>query len=148
MSEELIARSPAMRRVLDLAARVAPSDATVLVTGESGAGKERVARYIHEASKRKKGPFLAVNCGALPEALLESELFGHQKGSFTGATADKEGLFEAAARGTLFLDEIGETSPGVQVKLLRALQERTVRRVGATRDVTVDVRVIAATNRD
>jgi transcriptional regulator with PAS, ATPase and Fis domain len=145
---ELVAKSPAMRRVLELAGRVAPTDATVLITGESGTGKERLARFLHERSKRSKGPMLAVNCGALPEPLLESELFGHVKGAFTGAASDKKGLFEAAAGGTLLLDEIGETSPAVQVKLLRALQEHRVRPVGSTREVPVDVRIIAATNRD
>lgn len=147
-ASELIAKSTSMRRVLELAARVAPSDATVLVTGESGSGKERLARFLHERSKRAKVPFLAINCGALPESLLESELFGYVKGAFTGASSDKKGLFEAATNGTLFLDEIGETSPQVQVKLLRALQEHTVRPVGATQDVVVNARIIAATNRD
>ena len=137
-----------MRRVLDLASRVAPSEATVLITGESGTGKERLARFLHARSRRAAGPFLAVNCGALPETLLESELFGHVRGAFTGAAAGRKGLFEAASGGTLFLDEIGETTPAVQVRLLRALQERTVRPVGASRDVAVDVRVVAATNRD
>ncbi|MBI4512206.1 MAG: sigma-54-dependent Fis family transcriptional regulator [Deltaproteobacteria bacterium] len=145
---ELVAKSSAMRRVLDLAGRVAPSDATVLLFGESGTGKERLARFIHERSKRRKGPFLAINCGALPESLLESELFGHVKGAFTGASADKKGLFEAASTGTLFLDEIGETSLQVQVRLLRALQEHSVRPVGSTKDVDVDARILAATNRD
>ena len=145
---DLVAKSPAMRRVLELGSRVAPSDATVLITGESGTGKERLARFIHERSKRSGGLFLAINCGALPETLLESELFGHVKGSFTGAMADKKGLFEAAKGGTLFLDEIGDTSANVQVRLLRVLQERNVRPVGATRDIPVDVRIIAATNRD
>ena len=145
---EIVARSPAMRRVLELADRAAPTEATVLVTGESGTGKERLARYLHAHSRRGTGPFVAINCGALPENLLESELFGYVKGAFTGAAADRQGLFEAAAGGTLFLDEIGETTPNVQVRLLRALQERTVRPVGATKDVPTDVRIIAATNRD
>jgi transcriptional regulator with PAS, ATPase and Fis domain len=145
---ELVAKSPAMRRLLELADRAAASEATVLVSGESGTGKERLARYLHGHSRRASGAFVAINCGGLPETLLESELFGHRKGSFTGATADKKGLFEAAAGGTLCLDEIGETSPAVQVRLLRALQEHTVRPVGATADIPVDVRIIAATNRD
>lgn len=147
-ADAVVAKSRGMRRLLDVAARVAGSDVTVLITGESGTGKERVAHFIHEHSSRATGPFLAVNCGALPESLLESELFGHVRGAFTGAAADKKGLFEAAARGTLLLDEIGETSAAVQVKLLRALQERSVRPVGATKDVHVDTRIIAATNRD
>lgn len=147
-TDGLVAKSRIMHRLLDLAARVAGSDATVLITGESGTGKERVAHFIHEHSSRASGPFLAVNCGALPESLLESELFGHVRGAFTGAVSDKKGLFAAAAGGTLFLDEIGETSAAVQVKLLRALQEHTVRPVGATRDVLVDTRIIAATNRE
>jgi transcriptional regulator with PAS, ATPase and Fis domain len=145
---DLVAKSPAMRRVVDLAERAAPTEATVLITGESGTGKERLARFIHESSRRARGPFIAINCGALPETLLESELFGHTKGAFTGATGEKKGLFEASSGGTLFLDEIGETTPGVQVRLLRALQERTVRPVGATKDLEVDVRILAATNRD
>lgn len=145
---ELAAKSPGMHRVLDLARRAAPTVATLLITGESGTGKERLARFIHEHSPRRQGPLVAINCGALPEQLLESELFGHKKGAFTGATADAKGLFQAAAGGTLFLDEIGETSPSVQVRLLRALQERTVRPVGSTTDVSVDVRIIAATNQD
>ena len=144
----LLSKSPAMQRLLELAERVAPTDATVLITGESGTGKERVAQLIHRRSKRVAKPFLAINCGALPESLLESELFGHKKGSFTGATADTLGLFEAAKGGTLFLDEIGETSRATQVRLLRVLQERRVRPVGATADVPVDVRVMAATNRE
>ena len=134
--------------VLKLAETVAPTDSTVLITGESGTGKEILARYIHSLSDREGGPFVSINCGALPENLLESELFGHVKGSFTGAVRDKEGLLVAARGGTFFLDEIGETSPSLQVKLLRALQEREVIPVGATEPVPIAVRVIAATNRD
>ncbi|MBI4410217.1 MAG: sigma-54-dependent Fis family transcriptional regulator [Gemmatimonadetes bacterium] len=145
---ELTAKSAGMRRLLEVGARVAGSDATVLITGESGTGKERLAHFIHQRSRRAGGPFLAINCGALPESLLESELFGHVRGAFTGASSDKKGLFEAATGGSLFLDEIGETSGAVQVKLLRALQEHSVRPVGSTRDVRVDARIIAATNRD
>ncbi len=146
--EEIIARSEAMQHVLDLARRAAASEATVLITGESGTGKERVARHVHDLSARSAGPFIAINCGALPENLLESELFGHAKGAFTGASRERRGLFEAAGGGTLFLDEIGETSPPMQIRLLRALQERRVRPVGANEEVAVDVRVVAATNRD
>lgn len=131
-----------MHRLLELAERVAPTNATVLITGESGTGKERVAQLIHQQSSRVANPFLAIDCGALPESLLESELFGHKRGSFTGASADKLGLFEAAKGGTLFLDEIGETSGATQVRLLRVLQERRVRPVGATADIPVDVRVV------
>ena len=137
-----------MQRVLELAGRAAPTEATVLITGESGTGKERLARYVHARSRRADGPFVAINCGALPETLLESELFGYVKGAFTGAAKDRKGLFEAAEGGTLFLDEIGEMAPAVQVRLLRALQERTVRPVGATGEVSINVRIIAATNRD
>ena len=144
----ICARSAAMRRVLDLARRVAKVDATALITGESGAGKERVARLIHEESPRAKGLFLAVNCGAVTETLLESELFGHARGAFTGATTDRAGLFEAASGGTLLLDEIGEIPPAMQVKLLRVLQEREVRRVGESKPRPVDARIVAATNRD
>ncbi|MGH7424145.1 MAG: sigma-54 interaction domain-containing protein, partial [Candidatus Methylomirabilales bacterium] len=121
---------------------------TVLITGESGTGKELVARTIHKNSERETKPFLAISCGAIPESLLESELFGHMKGAFTGAVTAKEGLFEVADGGTVFLDEIGETSPAIQVKLLRILQERVFRRVGGTEDIEVDVRVIAATHQD
>lgn len=134
--------------VLRLAEAVAPTDSTVLVTGESGTGKEVVARYIHDLSNRSEASFNSINCGALPEGLLESELFGHVKGSFTGAVKDKEGLFTAAAGGTFFLDEIGETTPATQVKLLRVLQHREVIPVGATDPIPIDTRIIAATNRD
>jgi len=134
--------------VLNVAAMVADTDSTVLLQGESGTGKEVVAHYIHELSGRAARPFLSINCGALPENLLESELFGHVKGSFTGATRDKEGLFFAAGEGTFFLDEIGETTPAIQVKLLRVLQQREVIPVGATEAKPVNARVIAATNRD
>jgi len=144
----LVAASPAMLRTLDLARRVARVDSTVLITGESGAGKERVARFIHDESARTAGPFLAINCAAVPESLLESELFGHARGSFTGASQDRAGLFEAANGGTLLLDEIGDVPPAMQVKLLRVLQEREVRRVGENRTRTINVRVLAATNRD
>ncbi|WP_437912315.1 sigma 54-interacting transcriptional regulator [Sorangium sp. So ce302] len=144
----LVAESPAMQRALDRARRVAPVDSTILLTGESGAGKERVARLIHGASARAAGPFVAVNCAAITETLLESELFGHARGSFTGATHDRAGLFEAARGGTLLLDEVGEAPPGVQAKLLRALQERQVRRVGENTSRHVDARILAATNRD
>ena len=144
----IVAQSPAMERVLDLARRVARVDSTVLLTGESGVGKERIARLIHAESSRAEGPFLAVNCGAVAEGLLESELFGHARGSFTGASQDRAGLFEAATGGTLFLDEIGEVPPPMQVKLLRALQEREIRRVGENAVRRVNARVLAATNRD
>ena len=134
--------------VLRLAEQVAPTESTVLIEGESGTGKEVIARYIHDLSSRNEGPFLSLNCGALPESLLESELFGHVKGSFTGAVRDKQGLFAAARSGTFFLDEIGEMSPATQVKLLRVLQEREAIPVGGTEAIPVDVRVVAATNRD
>ena len=134
--------------VLRLAEQVAPTESTVLIQGESGTGKEVIARYIHDLSSRSDGPFLSLNCGALPESLLESELFGHVKGSFTGAVRDKQGLFAAARGGTFFLDEIGEMSPATQVKLLRVLQEREAIPVGGTEAIPVDVRVVAATNRD
>jgi transcriptional regulator with PAS, ATPase and Fis domain len=137
-----------MLKTLDLARRVAKVDSTVLITGESGAGKERIARFIHDESARTAGPFLAINCAAVPETLLESELFGHARGSFTGASQDRAGLFEAANGGTLLLDEIGDVPPAMQVKLLRVLQEREVRRVGENRSRAIDVRVLAATNRD
>src|SRR5574337_872039 len=144
----LIGRSQKMVELYKLITRIAELDSTVLITGESGTGKELVARTIHCASPRADRPFLAINCGAIPEQLLESELFGHVKGSFTGAVAHKAGLFEVANRGTVLLDEIGEMSPSLQVKLLRFLQGRTFRRVGGTDDLEVDVRLIAATNKD
>jgi two-component system, NtrC family, response regulator HydG len=144
----IVAKSDRMQQVVDLARRVAKVDSTVLITGESGSGKERIARLVHEESTRASGPFIAINCGAITEALLESELFGHARGAFTGATQDRPGLFEAANCGTLLLDEVGEVSPGMQVKLLRALQEREIRRVGENKSRRVDVRVLAATNRD
>jgi two-component system, NtrC family, response regulator HydG len=143
----LVVRSEPMRRVLDLALRVAKVGSTALITGESGVGKERIARLVHDESPRAGRPFVAVNCGAVTETLLESELFGHARGAFTGAERERPGLFEAANGGTLFLDEIGEISAGMQVKLLRALQEREIRRVGENRARPVDVRVVAATNR-
>jgi two-component system, NtrC family, response regulator HydG len=144
----IVAKSVSMGQLVDLACRVAKVDSTVLITGESGSGKERIARLVHEESTRAAGPFIAVNCGAITETLLESELFGHARGAFTGATQDRPGLFEAANNGTLLLDEVGEVSAGMQVKLLRVLQEREIRRVGENRSRRVDVRVVAATNRD
>ena len=146
-SHHFVARSPAMQEVLELAGQVAPLDTTVLVFGESGTGKEFVVKMIHDQS-RASGPFVSVNCAALTETLLESELFGHVRGAFTGAMRDKPGLFEVASNGTLFLDELGEVAPSVQAKLLRALQEREIRRVGGERTIKVNTRVVAATNRD
>ena len=147
-AKHFIAGSAAMQDVLELAARVAPLDTTVLVYGESGTGKEFIVRLIHDQSPRASGPFVSINCAALTETLLESELFGHVRGAFTGAVRDKAGLFEVAANGTIFLDEIGEVAPTVQAKLLRALQEREIRRVGAERNIKINARVVAATNRD
>ncbi len=144
----LTGRAPAMIELYKEIARVAPSRSNVLITGESGTGKELVARAIHKHSPRAGGAFVPVNCGALTETLLEAELFGHVRGAFTGAVSDRKGLWEEAEGGTLFLDEIGETSPAMQVKLLRALQEGEIRRVGASRTTRVDARVVAATNRD
>ena len=146
--EGLIGRSAKMIELYKLISKVAAVSGTVLIIGESGTGKELVARTIHKNSERTAKPFMAISCGAIPETLLESELFGHVKGAFTGAVAAKAGLFEVADKGTVFLDEIGETSPAIQVKLLRVLQERVFRRVGGTEDVEVDVRVIAATHQD
>src|SRR5690554_6572679 len=147
-AERPVGRNRSFMEVLKLAETVAPTDSTVLITGESGTGKEILARYIHALSERESGPFVSINCGALPETLLESELFGHVKGAFTGAVRDKVGLLVAAKGGTFFLDEVGEMSPALQVKMLRALQEREVVPVGATEPVPIDVRIIAATNRD
>ena len=147
-ARHFVAGSRAMQDVLELAGRVAPLDTTVLIYGESGTGKEFIVRLIHDQSPRAAAPFVSINCAALTETLLESELFGHVRGAFTGAVRDKAGLFEVAGAGTIFLDEIGEIAPTVQAKLLRALQEREIRRVGAERSVKVNARVVAATNRD
>ena len=144
----IVGQSDAMRKVFDVVRKVADSKSNVLICGESGTGKELVARAIHYNSARSAMPFVAVNCSAVPETLLESELFGHMKGSFTGAVANKAGLFEVANGGTIFLDEIGDTTPTIQVKLLRVIQEREFRRVGGSQDMKVDVRIVAATNRD
>lgn len=144
----LIGRSAAMTRLLETVAQVAPSEATVLITGESGTGKEVIAGALHYNSPRREGPFIKINCAAIPETLLESELFGHEKGAFTGADRRKEGKFRQASGGSLFLDEVSEMSVGMQVKLLRVLQEREITRVGGEEVIRVDVRVIAATNRD
>lgn len=144
----LVAFSESMHRQVEQAKLIARVDSTVLISGESGAGKERIAQLVHAHSARKDGPFIAVNCGAVSESLFESELFGHTRGSFTGATRSRPGLFEAACAGTLFLDEVGDVPLAMQVKLLRALQEREIRRVGENRSRPVDVRIVAATNRD
>jgi len=145
---EIVGRNPKMRQVYALIERIASATSSVLIQGESGTGKELVARAIHARSGRAGRPFVAINCGGLPETLLESELFGHTKGAFTGAVATKKGLFDTASGGTLFLDEIGETSPAMQVKLLRALQERRIRPLGSEEEHAVDARVLAATNQD
>jgi len=146
--EGILGKSPGMRSVFDLIERVAPSTANILIQGESGTGKEMVARAIHARGPRSKSPFIAINCTAIPETLLESELFGHAKGSFTGAAGQKKGLIEEADGGTLFLDEIGDMSPALQAKLLRVLQDRKIRPVGANTFTDVDVRIIAATHKD
>jgi two-component system response regulator PilR (NtrC family) len=145
---QLVGQSDAMQKVFDVVRKVADSKSNVLICGESGTGKELVARAIHYNSARSSHPFVAVNCSAVPETLLESELFGHMKGSFTGAISNKAGLFEIANGGTIFLDEIGDTTPTIQVKLLRVIQEREFRRVGGSQDIKVDVRIVAATNKD
>jgi two-component system response regulator HydG len=146
--DDILGGSPAMTKMCELLTRVAGTETTVLITGESGTGKELVAKALHTKSGRKEGPFVAINCAAMPESLLESELFGHTKGAFTDARTARPGLFIKASRGTLFLDEIGEMPPGMQAKLLRALQERTVRPVGGDQEQPFDARIIAATNRD
>jgi two-component system, NtrC family, response regulator PilR len=147
-AQNIVGHSRPIESILEMVRTVAPTTSTVLITGESGTGKELVARAIHEASLRREKPFISINCGAFPETLLESELFGYLKGSFTGAETNRKGIIESAHGGTLFLDEIGETSLGMQVKLLRVLQERSVRPLGGSTDVSVDVRLIASTNRD
>jgi len=146
--KNMIGKSQPMQEIFGLIDKISGTDSTVLITGESGTGKEMAARAVHFHGKRKDKPFITVNCGALPESLLESELFGHVKGAFTGAVAHKKGMFQVAHKGTLFLDEIGEMSPKTQVKVLRAIQEKVIRRVGGTEEVSVDVRIISATNQD
>ncbi len=147
-SNTMIASDPAMKSVMSLSDKIAPSEATILITGESGTGKEVMSRYIHRKSKRKDATFIAINCAAIPENLLESELFGHEKGSFTGATGRRIGKFEEASGGTLLLDEVSEMHPSLQAKLLRAIQEKEITRVGNNKPVKVDVRIIATSNRD
>lgn len=146
--DNILGKSPKIKAILEMVRTVAATSSTVLITGESGTGKELIARAIHESSLRRERPFISINCGALPETLLESELFGYLRGAFTGAESNKKGIIETASGGTLFLDEIGETSLSMQIKLLRVLQERKVRPLGGTADVPVDVRLIASTNRD
>ncbi|HPX40993.1 MAG TPA: sigma-54 factor interaction domain-containing protein, partial [Candidatus Hydrogenedentes bacterium] len=146
--QEFIGESRAMKRVIEVITKVAPTDSTVLILGESGTGKEIIANAIHRLSRRREMPFIAVNCAALPEQLLESEMFGHLKGAFTGADATKRGLFEEADGGTIFLDEVGEMSLAIQAKLLRVLQNGEIRPVGSSASSHVDVRVLAATNRN
>jgi two-component system response regulator PilR (NtrC family) len=145
--EKIVGNSPSMGNIYNLIRQVAKTKTSILITGESGTGKELIAKAIHDESKRKDKRFVVVNCGGIPETLMESELFGHKKGSFTGATQDKKGLFEAADKGTIFLDEIGEISLPIQVKLLRAVQERVFKPVGSNEDVSVDIRIISATNK-
>jgi len=145
--EKIVGSSPVMRNIYNLIRQVAKTKTSILITGESGTGKELIAKAIHDESKQKNNPFVVVNCGGIPETLMESELFGHKKGSFTGATHDKKGLFEAADKGTIFLDEIGELTLPIQVKLLRAVQERVFKPVGSNEDVSVDIRIISATNK-
>src|SRR6185436_10510920 len=145
---ELTGQSEEMRGVYQIIEAVAPSNASVLIFGESGTGKELVARAIHSKSERVKGPFFALNCAALPKDILENELFGHEKGAFTGSTNEKPGAFEMADGGTLFLDEVSEMAPEIQVKLLRALESRSIRRLGGKKEISVDIRVVAATNKD
>ena len=145
---EIIGQSPAIMQVMEIIERVAPTDARVLITGNNGTGKELVARWLHEKSARANGPFVEVNCAAIPSELIESELFGHEKGSFTSAYKDRKGKFEAANKGTIFLDEIGDMSLSAQAKVLRALQENKISRVGSDKEIKVDVRIVAATNKD
>src|SRR5256714_7468619 len=145
---ELVGTSDSIRKIYTLIEQVAPSSASVLITGESGTGKELVARTIHKMSPRRDKPFVAINCSAIPESLMESELFGHEKGAFTGAASRRQGCFELADNGTLLLDEIGEMPPLLQAKLLRVIEERAVRRLGSRKEIDVDVRLLAATNQD
>ncbi|MGH7460142.1 MAG: sigma-54-dependent transcriptional regulator, partial [Longimicrobiales bacterium] len=145
---EMIGQSDEIRHVYNVIEAVAPSSATVLIVGESGTGKELVSRAIHNKSSRKRGPFVALNCGAFPREILENELFGHEKGAFTGAIAEKQGCFELAHGGTLFLDEVAEMEPDIQVKFLRAIEQRTFRRLGGKKEIEVDIRVVAATNKN
>jgi two-component system response regulator PilR (NtrC family) len=146
--ETVIGKSKKIKQIYSMIEKIAGTDSTILITGESGTGKELAARAIHSYSPRKESQFVSINCGALPENLLESELFGHVEGAFTGAVADKKGMFEVAQRGTLFMDEVGEMAPWTQVKLLRTLQDKKIRRVGGTKEISVDTRIIAATNQD
>src|SRR5260370_11812331 len=148
MFEDIVGSSEVLRKVLRQVAKVASSDSTILILGETGTGKELVARAIHKRSKRASRPFIGVNCAAIPASLIASELFGHEKGSFTGATQRRLGRFEAANNGTIFLDEVGDLPPDIQIALLRVLQEREIERVGSDKPIPVDLRVLAATHRD